>query len=517
MTSPSVRVHGSPPAGYDGPRRSLILAGGGMRVAYQAGAIRALVESGLCFAHADGTSGGTINLAMLFSGLSPDEMCGRWRTLDVHDFVSLVPLQKYLKAFDMMAMGDADGIVDKVFPHLGVDVSRINAASGMSGTFNVCNYTRKTNEAIAHDAVTLPLLVAGISLPVLMPPVESGGALYVDSVWIKDANLLEAVRRGADELWLVWCIGNTGVYGTGLLNQYVHMIELSANGGLFAEFDRINDVNARIARGEVVEGRTRPLVLHVIKPQYPLPLDPDYYFGRIDAATLVALGYRDAHRYLAAMTPRGIPFEPEATAMTDTTTGISFRETMSGPFAMGETDPRAGASAGTQAGTTLTMNAAILIRNLNAFITDPAHAGELVGHVTFPPLGENLPAKAGTFNLFAPASDPQMKWMVYEMTFQHGGETYFLAGKKEVRDDPGLDLWSDTTTLLTRLHKGADASGPVVGAGVLSLGVTELMKLVSSMTTPGATSVTESAGAVAAFGKFFLGQLWERYAGHAAR
>ena len=37
-----------------GPKRSLILAGGGMRVAYQAGVIRALLEAGLTFAHADG-------------------------------------------------------------------------------------------------------------------------------------------------------------------------------------------------------------------------------------------------------------------------------------------------------------------------------------------------------------------------------------------------------------------------------------------------------------------------------
>ena len=50
------------------PRRSLVLAGGGMRVAYQAGVIRALAEAGVAFEHADGTSGGIINLAMLLSG-----------------------------------------------------------------------------------------------------------------------------------------------------------------------------------------------------------------------------------------------------------------------------------------------------------------------------------------------------------------------------------------------------------------------------------------------------------------
>ena len=82
------RVHLSPPADFSGKRRSLVLAGGGIRVAYQAGVLKALEEEGLHFHHGDGTSGGTINLAMLFSGLSPAEMCDRWRSLQIRDFVS---------------------------------------------------------------------------------------------------------------------------------------------------------------------------------------------------------------------------------------------------------------------------------------------------------------------------------------------------------------------------------------------------------------------------------------------
>ena len=79
MTAPEHIPAGAQLPADTSPKRSLILAGGGMRVAYQAGVIRALFEAGLTFAHADGTSGGTINLAMLFSGLSAVEMCDRWR------------------------------------------------------------------------------------------------------------------------------------------------------------------------------------------------------------------------------------------------------------------------------------------------------------------------------------------------------------------------------------------------------------------------------------------------------
>jgi len=508
------RVHFSPPESSDGPKRSLVLAGGGIRVSYQAGVLLALSEAGLDFFHADGTSGGTLNLAMLLSGLDPREMCRRWRGFDVKDTISPLPLSSYLKATERMAMGDADGLIEKAFPQLGIDVERIRQAQGLQGTFNVCNFSRKTNEVIAHQELALELLVAGVSLPIFLPPVEYQGALYTDSVWIKDANLMEAVRRGAEELWLVWCIGNTPKYHPGIFRQYVHMIELSANGALFEEFERIRELNERIARGDSPYGQRQPIRLHVIKPEEALPLDPDLYLGRITPGTLIAMGYADARRYLAHHTDEGLPFEPEATQMNEAKTGLTFRETMTGGFALGETDPRKGHEVGEEQGHELAMHATVTLRDLERFLDDPEHPGDLDGTIDFPPWGENIPALTGVFNLFFPTDQPKLKLMVYELGFQHQGKDYYLAGRKEVRDDPGFDLWKDTTTLFTQLHEGTDKSGPVVGAGILSLGVTDLIKLLSTVRIPHAASATEKAKAVAKFGRFFLGELWDSYIHH---
>jgi len=508
----SLRVHLSPPSDSSGTRRSLVLAGGGIRVAYQAGVLKALEEEGLHFHHGDGTSGGTINLAMLFSGLSPDEMCDRWRSLKVGDFVSFVPFHKYLNAADMMAMGDADGIVEKVFPHLGIDVAKINAATGMDGTFNVCNFSRKTNEAINHTSIDLDLLVAGISLPIFMPPVEKNGTTYTDSVWIKDANCMEAVRRGADEIWLVWCIGNTPDYLAGPFQQYVHMIEMSAAGGLSEEFDRISDINRRIEAGDSPYGQQRPIALHVIKPDYPLPLDPDLYMGRIDSSTLIAMGYADTKSYLRSKTDSGVGFLPEVTQMNSSTPGISFRETMAGYFSLDETEPEAGAATGKTNDTELALHATINIRDIDGFISDPEHLGDINGSIDFPPLGTDMPASHGNFNLFSPADEPKTKYMIYELGFEHGGQHYYIAGRKTVRDDPGFDMLSDTTTLHTVLHRGHDGSGEVIGAGVLTLGLKELTKLVSTMKATNTSSTGEAAKTILKFGKFFVGELWDTYA-----
>ena len=48
------------------PKRALILAGGGLKVGFQAGVLQVwLDETGLQFDHADGASGGCFNLTMI--------------------------------------------------------------------------------------------------------------------------------------------------------------------------------------------------------------------------------------------------------------------------------------------------------------------------------------------------------------------------------------------------------------------------------------------------------------------
>jgi len=197
--------------------------------------------------------------------------------------------------------------------------------------------------------------------------------------------------------------------------------------------------------------------------------------------------------------------------MSDTPLGISFNESMSGGFALGVSDPAQAASQGNAANTVLTMKATVTIHNLSAFISDPNHLGSLVGTIDFAPLGVGLPSTKGVFNLFAPAGDPLTKYMVYELGFSAGGKDYYLAGRKELRDDPGLDVWSDTTTLLTRLHAGSDSSGPVVGAGVLNLSIKQLLQLIPTMTVLNATSTKDKLWALGRFGAFFGINVYETF------
>jgi predicted acylesterase/phospholipase RssA len=495
-------------------RRSLILAGGGMRVAYQAGVVKALRESGLKFQHVDGTSGGTINLAMLLSGLSPDEMCDRWRTLEVRRFASFMPIEEYLRSWDMMGLASADGIREYVFPHLGIDADTINSVQGMSGTFNVCNYSRKVAETIPHQQMTIDLLVAGISLPIFMPPVKIGNDWYTDAVWIKDANLMEAVSRGSEELWVVWCIGNIREYLPGAFHQYVHMIEMAANGRLFEEFLRIAEFNRRIDTRELPSGVAQPIKLHVIKPRYPLPLDPKFFLGKITASTLIEMGYSDACRYLETeMKPEGLPFTPEATQMKSPGVGVTFSKTMVGGFTLGTADPEEGRRRGEEAGTTFFLRMTVAIPDVAAFTSGANQEAELTGNISHPSFGNLTLLKNSVLKPVAQKADPATA--ACELRFRHGGSEYRLRGDMEVADGvaEGIDM-AGVATLRFRVYRVVGDRTEVAGAGVVKLDGAGAIEMVRTMYATNAHTLEQKTDALWGFGKFYLRELWDTHARH---
>jgi hypothetical protein len=183
--------------------------------------------------------------------------------------------------------------------------------------------------------------------------------------------------------------------------------------------------------------------------------------------------------------------------------GVTFRETMAGPVALGETDPATGAAS--PAAQELTIHCAIEIDDIDRFDADPEHTGSIAGSVVYEPFGGELSVTRGVFNLFSPGG-PREKIMGYSLAFDYDGKPYFLAGRKHVHDDPGFDMWKDTTTLYTVIHEGSDESGPVAGAGVLSLGVEALARMVSTMRPTGG-----GIEPMVKFGRLFLGSLWETY------
>jgi choline dehydrogenase-like flavoprotein len=109
------------------------------------------------------------------------------------------------------------------------------------------------------------------------------------------------------------------------------------------------------------------------------------------------------------------------------------------------------------------------------------------------------------------------RFMVYRLPFAGpDGARWELQGYKRVRQDEGLDLWDDTTTLFVRLiesHRGRSHDQPEVvrAAGRLQLGALSVMDQVKDIRTPGANTPEREAWAKATFLGFFLGTLQQVY------
>ena len=503
MSEQSHIPRGAPPDNYDGPRRSLVLSGGGMRLSYQAGAIRALFDHGLCFHHMDGTSGGSLNLSMLLAGLDPEECCDQWRTQDPRDFAGFMSLSDYLDAGNLTAISSADGITEKVLPHLGVNAEKIRNAVGVQGTYNILNYDRKVTEVIEHQTIETDLIVAGMSLPGVMPPVVKDGTTYLDAGFMQDANPLEALRRGAEEIWLIWAMGNSRTYHGGALRIYVQMLEMSANGALNIQFERINELNHRIANGDSPYGQTRPVVLHVIRPEFPLPLDPDLLFNRIDHTSLIDMGYSDARSYLENLDPLGVTPSPSITQMKKPKLGVSFREAMSGNINFAASDPRSGEIY-------MALHATVNIKDIAGFQRDPKPETMFTGHVDYG-TGRNIPGYNGVFTVSSDFDDPEMKTICYQLNFDLDGECHCLVGRKKIKDDPGFDFLSDICTLHTTVYAGVDVESPIVCVGILKLSMGQLIDMFRAFTTTSNFDLEDGVEVLDIFGRFLVGSLWDSY------
>ena len=146
----------------------------------------------------------------------------------------------------------------------------------------------------------LDMLLAIDAVPGVVPPVSRNGTLYVDAMLLKDANIREAVRRGADEIWVIWTVENRNVWKGGFINHFGHVFEICAYGNLLRELDEVDAMNARVAQGAQLPG-DRKIAVHLLQPPEPLPVDYLYFKNAKQMRPVIEAGRLFARSYLAGL------------------------------------------------------------------------------------------------------------------------------------------------------------------------------------------------------------------------
>jgi hypothetical protein len=128
--------------------------------------------------------------------------------------------------------------------------------------------------------------------------VAKDGTLYVDAMLLKDANVAEAVRRGADELWIIWTVEEQSEWRGGFWNHFGHIFEICAVGNLYRDLDEVEEINLSVASGTAPAGK-RHITVHLLKPDHRLPVDYLFFTSKKQMAPVIEAGRTQARRYLA--------------------------------------------------------------------------------------------------------------------------------------------------------------------------------------------------------------------------
>jgi cholesterol oxidase len=207
---------------------------------------------------------------------------------------------------------------------------------------------------------------------------------------------------------------------------------------------------------------------------------------------------------------------PQPTGTLDQrSSGLEFTEQMKGFVALGVDDPVTGHDQGRRTKDRLMFELTISVDDVDRFVAEPGHQGSATGYVESDLLGGRLDVERGWFNLFVEEDDPDQRQMLYRLWLRGpGGNPMTFTGVKEVRDEAGLDVWRDTSTLYVKIldghyepGDGSDDEAPVLAAGVITIHIPDFMKQLTTFRTWGDSRV----GAMEGFGRLFLGQLWDVY------
>lgn len=196
--------------------------------------------------------------------------------------------------------------------------------------------------------------------------------------------------------------------------------------------------------------------------------------------------------------------------------GMQFTETMAGFFAVGETaDYAQGAAKGQAAGSPMQFTVTVKSDDLDAMLTEQAHAGTMVGTMNAPALSADpLTVTGGEFHLFI--DDPNtvgQRLMTYGMVLTASdGRTFHFEGYKQTHSDTGLNVWTDTSTLYITVREGGDATGKVIGKGMLHILPADFAKQMTTMKITNATEAQRMEG-MAKFSMFFGKTIVDTYGG----
>ncbi|MDZ7897679.1 MAG: patatin-like phospholipase family protein [Arcicella sp.] len=299
----------------------LVLAGGSVKGAYQAGVVKAVFESGFRPDYIYGISAGSMNASYLVNDFGRQSLENGGNidlyqaALGLADFwennintPDCLALRRGTYDLGMSAIRrNFEGLLDptplKEILHENINIRNLNASPiGLKvGAVDIINgnivYADPTYEHF------LDYVMASSAIPILMPVVNIGGLrkmAFLDGGLRDVAPIKKAIKDGAEEIVCIACHtrkidGGNFPYGN-LLALVDRVMDIAVNECLNADLDWAEFRNECLpmdgSAGEygILEGQKR-IKLKVIRPERPLEVDIQN-FDKEDIQRMILLGYQ---------------------------------------------------------------------------------------------------------------------------------------------------------------------------------------------------------------------------------
>jgi NTE family protein len=278
------------------PRKRVFILGGGAALgAHQVGALRCLDERGIRPDAIVGSSIGVINACLYASG-GAENVERAWLEFPRMSKVFRPSLESNpisgVSLFSMRGLSDA---IERF-----IDFGKVHG-SPVELSFIVLNLSRGEGQFFSNRQIESPedlrcLSRAGYAIPILFPPVDHRGELYVDGGFAWNVPLLQAVEMGATEIYVLSVVATS-------LPFVKSLPRLPAYAGRVADvlFRMIGNAGFVTTRIDA-DGTYRGVPVTVLNPTEELSgFNPLALLSTSPARTrrLMTMGYRDTKRELA--------------------------------------------------------------------------------------------------------------------------------------------------------------------------------------------------------------------------
>ncbi|MBX9666890.1 MAG: patatin-like phospholipase family protein [Candidatus Obscuribacterales bacterium] len=257
------------------PFRALVLPGGGGRGAYQVGVAKALMERGIEFDLAFGTSIGGINATLMAQGNMKrlEELWCNIRGKDVFSLPSAPQIGR-------LVLGHKLGLLDtrplEDLLRREVDLQKLKASKTKIGwcTTDLCSLETRliTIDDIVSTNELIDVLMATSAIPMAFPPRHvQGKGLWVDGGLVRNTPVETAIQMGADEVYMVLLHPEKiNVCPVNMFEVLVRCLDIVLEASARKEIETAELYNRLLAAGSEESRGRKNVVIRVFQPRKPV-------------------------------------------------------------------------------------------------------------------------------------------------------------------------------------------------------------------------------------------------------